>query len=246
MTTQNVYDDPDFFAAYLKLRRSVQGLAGAPEWPALSGLLPDLAGRRVLDLGCGLGWFGRWARAQGAASVLAVDVSAKMLTRARAMTGDAAIEFREMDLEHARFEAGAFDLAFSSLAFHYLADLDRLLAGIGDSLRPGGTLVFSVEHPVFTAPSRQQWITADEGRRVWPVERYAIEGPRLYDWLGAAVVKHHRTFGTWVNALLRRGFVLRHVQDWSPSTQQVSDDPALAVEIERPMFLLIRADRPDG
>ena len=71
--TQNIYDDPGFFAAYRQLRRSVEGLAGAPEWPSLRALLPDLTGLRVVDLGCGFGWFCRWARESGAAHVVGLD-----------------------------------------------------------------------------------------------------------------------------------------------------------------------------
>ena len=67
---QNIYDDPEFFERYSRLDRSVEGLAGAPEWPALRALLPDLRGLRVVDLGCGFGWFCRWAREQGAARVI--------------------------------------------------------------------------------------------------------------------------------------------------------------------------------
>ena len=84
---QNVYDDPDFFERYSQFRRSREGLAGAPEWPALKGMLPPLAGLRVLDLGCGFGAFARWAREMGAESVLGVDLSEKMLARARAAKG---------------------------------------------------------------------------------------------------------------------------------------------------------------
>jgi SAM-dependent methyltransferase len=80
---QNIYDNPDFFAAYGELGRSVAGLDGAAEWPALQALLPDISGARVLDLGCGFGWFCRWARAHGAASVLGIDVSEKMRARDR-------------------------------------------------------------------------------------------------------------------------------------------------------------------
>lgn len=68
---QNIYDNPDFFAGYIQLPRQVQGLDGAPEWPATRAMLPDLSGRRVIDLGCGFGWASRWMREQGAASVLA-------------------------------------------------------------------------------------------------------------------------------------------------------------------------------
>ena len=79
--TQNIYDNDDFFAGYSKLGRSVEGLDGAAEWPALRALLPDRAGARVLDLGCGFGWFCRWARGAGAAEVCGLDVSEKMLER---------------------------------------------------------------------------------------------------------------------------------------------------------------------
>lgn len=51
--TQNIYDNPEFFEAYSWLGRSVAGLAGAAEWPALRALLPDLRGLRIVDLGCG-------------------------------------------------------------------------------------------------------------------------------------------------------------------------------------------------
>ena len=67
--TQNIYDNEEFFAGYSRLRRSVEGLDGAPEWPALRALLPDLRGLNVLDLGCGFGWFCRWAHQQGAVNV---------------------------------------------------------------------------------------------------------------------------------------------------------------------------------
>jgi hypothetical protein len=52
--TQNIYDNDEFFEKYSRLSRSVEGLDGAPERPALRALLPELHGRKVLDLGCGL------------------------------------------------------------------------------------------------------------------------------------------------------------------------------------------------
>ena len=91
--SQNIYDDPSFFEGYSRLQRSKLGLGGAPEWPALRGMLPSLTGLRVLDLGCGFGWFARWVRQAGAASVRGVDLSERMLSRARAETSDPAITY---------------------------------------------------------------------------------------------------------------------------------------------------------
>jgi 2-polyprenyl-3-methyl-5-hydroxy-6-metoxy-1,4-benzoquinol methylase len=91
--SQNIYDRPDFFEGYSRLGRSVSGLDGAVEWPALRALLPDMNGLKVLDLGCGFGWFCRWARERGAAQVVGLDLSDKMLAQARANTSDTLITY---------------------------------------------------------------------------------------------------------------------------------------------------------
>src|ERR1700704_6663157 len=114
--TQNISDDPRFFEGYGRLPRSVEGLDGAPEWPALRALLPDLRGSRVLDLGCGYGWFCRWARAQGATDVFGIDVSERMLERARRETHDTAVTYLRADLETVALERARYDVAYSSLA----------------------------------------------------------------------------------------------------------------------------------
>jgi SAM-dependent methyltransferase len=52
---ENKYDDDVFFEKYGNMPRSLGGLEAAGEWPALKNILPDFAGKRVLDLGCGYG-----------------------------------------------------------------------------------------------------------------------------------------------------------------------------------------------
>src|SRR5271155_327204 len=156
--TQNIYDNPEFFEGYSRLSRSVEGLDGAAEWPALKALVPELRDLRVVDLGCGFGWFCRWAREQGAASVLGLDVSEKMLARARTETGDLAVTYQIADLERLDLPAAAFDLAYSALALHYLENLDGMLTVVHRALRSGGSLVFSAEDPMMTAPAPQGWV----------------------------------------------------------------------------------------
>jgi SAM-dependent methyltransferase len=240
---QNIYDDPAFFAGYGLLRRSVEGLAGAPEWPALRALLPDLCGLDVVDLGCGFGWFCRWAREQGAAHVLGLDLSERMLARARASTADAAITYQRADLERLRLPEGGFHLAYSSLALHYVEDAARLFAEVRRALAPGGRFVFSTEHPIYTAPTNPGWSIDSRGCKTWPVDGYSVEGLRTTDWLAEGVVKHHRTVGTTLNLLIRSGFTIGHVEEFRPTAEQVEADPALAEERERPMFLLVAARR---
>jgi SAM-dependent methyltransferase len=240
---QNIYDNDEFFAGYARLPRSVSGLDGAPEWPALRALLPDLRGRKVLDLGCGYGWFCRWAREAGAAEVLGIDVSGKMLARARADTVDAAISYQRADLEGVELPQGAFDLVYSSLAVHYIEDMGRLMAQVYRSLVPGGSLVFSTEHPIFSAPTKPQWTLDAEGRKIWPLNNYLDEGPRTTDWLAPGVIRHHRTIATTVNLLLRAGFAISHLEEWGPSEAQIAAQPNWADERHRPAFLIVAARR---
>ena len=241
--TQNIYDNPEFFAGYSRLGRSIEGLDGAAEWPAIRAMLPPLRDRAVVDLGCGFGWFCVWARARGAARVLGLDVSENMLARAQATNADPAIGYARADLERLDLPAATFDLAYSSLALHYIENLDGLLAGVRDSLVPGGHLVFSIEHPIYTAPTHPGWTTDARGCRVWPVDSYLIEGERRTDWLAKGVIKRHRTLGHYLNALIRRGFAISHVEEWGPDAAQVAARPEWADELQRPPFLLVGARR---
>ncbi|MBR1125971.1 class I SAM-dependent methyltransferase [Bradyrhizobium lablabi] len=240
---QNIYDDPAFFAGYSQLPRQVQGLAGAPEWPAIRAMLPALAGKHVLDLGCGFGWFARWARAEGATSVLGIDLSEKMIARAKADTADAAIEYRIADLEGLELPDASFDLAYSALAFHYIEDFGRLVRRVHRSLVPGALFVFTIEHPIYMAATHPHWWTDKDGRRTWPVNRYAEEGRRRTDWFTEGVLKYHRMIGTTLNTLIGAGFTVRHVEEFAPTADQIAENPSLAEELQRPMMLLVSAQR---
>nr|WP_314072626.1 class I SAM-dependent methyltransferase [uncultured Roseococcus sp.] len=238
---QNIYDREEFLAGYSQLPRSRMGLAGAPEWPALRALLPDLQGKRVLDLGCGFGWFSRHAAEHGAARVLGLELSEKMLERARSMGASPVIEYRRADLETVELPEAAFDLVFSSLALHYIADLGALLGKVSRTLVPGGSVVMSMEHPIFMAPSQPRW----EGH-IWPFDGYFHEGERVTDWFTKGVVKQHRTLGTTLNLLIGAGLRLTHVEDWRPTEAQIAAEPSWAKELERPMFLLLAARKDEA
>ena len=243
MAAQNIYDNPEFLAGYVKLDRQVHGLDGAAEWPQLRSMLPDVAGRRVVDLGCGFGWFSRWADEQGAARVLGIDVSTKMLERARSETTSSSVTYRCVDLDTLDLAPGAADLVFSSLTFHYVRDLDRLLSTAATSLAASGSLVFSVEHPIYSAPTSQRLETTDNGGRIWPLDNYLVEGERVRSWLFDGVVKQHRSVATYVNAVIEAGLVLDEIIEWGPTARDVEARPELADDLHRPWFLLLRATK---
>lgn len=113
---QNKYDDPSFFSVYEKMPRSIKGLEAAGEWHMLKALIPDLRDKHVLDLGCGFGWHCRYAMEQQASSVIGVDISDKMLQKARQYTKNPRITYQRMPIEDCRFSNSQFDVVMSSLA----------------------------------------------------------------------------------------------------------------------------------
>ena len=114
------------------------------------------AGLRVLDLGCGFGWFCRWAREQGASAVLGIDVSEKLLTRASEATRNPAISYARADMERLEVPPDPFRLR-TQLIGAPLHREARPADGDRVPLAPGGSLVFSVEHPNCTAPVEPGW-----------------------------------------------------------------------------------------
>ncbi|KAL4787147.1 S-adenosyl-L-methionine-dependent methyltransferase [Aspergillus varians] len=251
--SQNIYDNSTFFSAYGRLPRSQHGLSAAPEWPALRSMVlrdkPDIKDARVLDLGCGYGWFCRWAAEDGlAANVHGIDISEKMLDKAQEMTppGDG-ITYEKMDLDTVQLEKQTYDVVYSSLTFHYLKDLGRLFHSIYAALKPNGIFVFSVEHPIYTAPKEEKWYRPESGEdeEFWLLNEYGREGDRTRNWLGEDVRKHHRTTQTYLSLLLRSGLTLVDFVEWMPSDEDLKLHPEWAVERHRPAFLLIAVEKKD-
>src|SRR5207253_10763721 len=112
---QNIYDDPGFFAGYSTLERFGAGWERAMEHADLLALLPEVGGRRVLDLGCGAGQLAHHLATRGAAEVIGFDLSERMLALARAQWSHPRVTYRRDALEAVTFPAGCFGLVVISL-----------------------------------------------------------------------------------------------------------------------------------
>ncbi|MDZ7928070.1 MAG: class I SAM-dependent methyltransferase [Agrobacterium sp.] len=239
---QNIYDDPLFFERYSAMPRSLEGLRQAGEWHELRAMLPALKDRTVLDLGCGFGWHCRFAVEQGAAHVVGVDLSANMLRRAAEINGGPGIEYRRAAIEDIDFEPESFDLVLSSLALHYVRDLDAAFTRAFSVLKSGGDFVFSIEHPVFTALDKQDWFYGADGEILhWPLDNYQNEGMRHSNWMADDVVKYHRTVSGILNALLTSGFAITRLAEPRPDPALLAERPEMKHEDRRPIFLIVGA-----
>lgn len=239
---ENKYDDNNFFSQYSKMTRSVEGLKGAGEWHILQKMLPDFTGKRVLDLGCGFGWHCIYAVEHGATFITGIDISEKMLEEARKRNSSPLIEYKCMAIEDYDFQPNMFDIVISSLTFHYLESFDNICRKINTTLTLGGSFVFSVEHPIFTAYGNQDWYYDQAGNRIhWPVDRYFTEGRRTAVFLGEEITKYHKTLTTYINGLIQNGFEICELIEPQPDPTMLESIPGMKDELRRPMMLLISA-----
>lgn len=232
----NQYDDPKFFAAYAQMSRSQFGLEGAGEWHQLEPMFPELAVKVVLDLGCGYGWHCKYAADHGAKSVLGIDQSARMIAEAERRNAADCIEYRVCGILDFDYPAETYDLVVSNLVLHYIEDLQEVYRLVQRTLKPGGTFLFNIEHPTFTAGVKQQFAT----NGTWPVTDYYYPGERTTDFLGHAVKKYHHTLTQILNGLLQTGFVIEAVEEAMPPEQWREQMPE---EMRRPMMLLVKAKK---
>ncbi|AEX21756.1 bifunctional 2-polyprenyl-6-hydroxyphenol methylase/3-demethylubiquinol 3-O-methyltransferase UbiG [Vibrio sp. EJY3] len=237
---QNKYDDPAFFEAYAKMPRSTDGLKSAGEWEVFRSNLPELSGKKVLDLGCGYGWHCQYAVGQGAEAVVGIDLSEKMLEKARELTDKGNVTFERCAIEDFDAEDESFDVIFSSLALHYVADLRSVFHRAFKLLKPKGVICYSVEHPIFTSNSSQDWYYEKSKIQHWPLDNYFHEGERKTEFLGSEVIKYHRTIETHISTLLSEGFEIRSVLEPKPSDEMV-EKMGWQDELRRPMMLIITA-----
>ena len=141
--SQNIFDNEVFFTGYKEIRGREYNYNILLEQPAIMGLLPNINGKRILDLGCGYGENCIEFINKGAVEVVGIDISKKMLEVAKEKNSNSKITYLESSVENLEIVKGDFDIVYSSLAIHYIEDFKKLIENISDLLKKGGLLIFS-------------------------------------------------------------------------------------------------------
>ena len=243
MSKQNIYDNETFFEGYKRLREREVNANNLFEIPSLLAMLPDLSGKRILDLGCGFGEHCKAFVMRGAEFVMGVDISERMLEVARRENSDARIAYRHMPMEEIDKLEERFDLVVSSLAIHYVKDFGALMKKIYGLLTPGGVMVYSQEHPLVTCHSGgDRWTRDEEGKKLHVnISRYGVSGERQVSWFVDHLQIYHRTFSEIVNTLISVGFALEEMVEPLPDDALLAKYPDYADLFHKPDFLLVRA-----
>lgn len=208
--------------------------------PAFLDLLPDVAGKHGLDVGCGDGHNTRLI-ASRAASMTGVDVSPKFVALASAVeSGICYVAGSAVELP---FAAARFDFVTAIMSLMDLPEQELAFSEMFRVLRPGGFLQFSILHPCFNPPHRRL-------RRTFrPRKPYAVELGQYFErvdgmvsrWLFSAappaakaglppfeIPIFHRTLAEWINAVIGAGFVIERMAEPRADEETARRVPAVA------------------
>jgi ubiquinone/menaquinone biosynthesis C-methylase UbiE len=222
------------------------------EKPAIRAELPDLNGLEVISIGCGSGVDARWLADNGAKRVVGIDISKGLLEIAKTNNPD--LEFQEMDMERLELPDASFDLAYSSLAIHYVDDWTIPLREAYRIMRPNGLYVFSCGHPIDSAVEYEikdgvkyallgRKIDQETKERTVYGDYLAAEGNGVKPVKGmladVEVTVYHRTFCKMVEQILASGFIIEKVVEPLPKDGMKAADPGMFEQLMKiPTFMI--------
>lgn len=244
MAQQNIYDNEIFFEDFKEKRSNEVNFNDLIETPILLAMLPDLRGKNILDIGCGMGQHAKQYSDMGAESVLGIDISEKMLGYAREHFYADNITYRQMVLEDIGKLNQKFDLVTSSLVFDYVKDFDKLMEDVYAIMEDGARFVFSMSHPMATAYDGQypRYTRSESGERLYAnINNYFVEGQRKIPWVVDDYELYHRTFSSILNSMIRAGFLIEECQESQISDKLRKQHPDMfGGTIHRPDFVFFK------
>jgi ubiquinone/menaquinone biosynthesis C-methylase UbiE len=219
--------------------------------PGALRLIAPRRGERVLDLGCGQGVFSR-ALAEKGCEVTGVDLSPSLIAKARSYPSRHPVRFLVRD--GAELEGlGEFDAVSAILSLQNMEHFEKVCAACVRALRPGGRMLWVMNHPAFRIPRQSAW-GQDEQRKIQyrRVDAYATEmripivmHPGRKD--SEETVSFHRSLAALMGPAFASGFVLAGLDEWFSDKQSQPGPRARAENRARqefPLFLALLWKKP--
>ena len=202
-------------------------------------LVGDVASKRVIDLGCGEGRFGRMLAARGA-EVLGVDLQPAFIDYANARKGPSE-KYLLGDMEElAGVPDAAFDIAVSYISLVDVPDMQSALNQSARVLKPGGRMLVANLSPMATAAFKGPWLRDEKGRKLhYMLDDYTTEGARLLPFGPKhKLTNYHRMFSTTVNAFIDAGLMVKRIHEPTPNETQRKRRPGTEDLFRVPIFII--------
>ncbi len=203
------------------------GIWGVPE--SVLGVLPDVAGRDIVELGCGTGYVSAWLARRGARPV-GLDLSAAQLASARSLQREFGLPFPlvQASAEDVPLAGDRFDLAISEYGACLWADPLRWVPEAARLLRPGGRLIFLTNAFLLTLclPDTEDGAAGDR------LVRDAFGTHRLA-WESGPEVEFHLPHGEWIRLLRANAFEIESLREVRPPADATSRHPFVSLDWAR-------------
>jgi 2-polyprenyl-3-methyl-5-hydroxy-6-metoxy-1,4-benzoquinol methylase len=213
--------------------------------PAQLLLCGEVQGQRILDVGCGTGYFSRELARRGA-SVTGIDISPGMIAYAKREEAVEPLGVRYEVLDAGDLPApglGVFDMAASCVALQDMPAVPAVFRGVRSTLRPGARFVISITHPCTDTPYRA-W-DRDEGgtKRALCINRYFARETIAYTWRDTeddvVTPALHATLEDWFGWILSAGFQVLALREPCPTAEAIAHRPQLRDAAMVPYILML-------
>jgi len=163
-------------------------------------VLPDVAGKDVVELGCGTAYWSAWLARMGAKPV-GVDITDAQLANARKFMAEYGPEFPliQASAEDVPLPDASFDVAFSEYGASIWCEPDLWIPEAARLLRPGGDLIFLCNGVLAV-------LTDDPPNEHQLVRDYF--GMRRFEWPDDEGVDFHLGYGEWIRVFRENGLEL--------------------------------------
>ena len=219
--------------------------------PNLLRLLSPLKNKKIIELGCGQGYFSR-ALAKEGADVTATDISKELIAIAKENArGEINPRYETLSADNlVTIPSGTYDIALIVLALQNIKDLGKTIEECRRVLIKGGKLVFVLNHPSFRIPQASSWGWDEEAKSQYRrVDKYLSESNSKIDMHPGKEKKSftysfHRPLQVYMKALGKHGFATTRLEEWISHRQSQEGPRSKAEDIARkeiPLFMCVES-----
>jgi ubiquinone/menaquinone biosynthesis C-methylase UbiE len=214
------------------------------EVPYILELIGDVRGKKILDVGCGTGFYSLWFSEKGA-KVLGIDNSKEMIRIAKEKASKKMLDAKFLigDVTDLRIEDGVFDLVLSTLVLMDVKELDKAAGELVRVTRNGGDIVISIQHPILTAGDWER----ESGQKLFrKLDDYFMERELEVVWEDekkeqVPFKSYHRPLQAYIQPFLERGCILTNLIEPYPHEAYKTLNPREYEDTKRiPHFIILK------